>query len=263
MQARELKGTTAEKRNGVGLVRLNRPEKRNALNGETLADLTYLLDAWEADPDVRVILLTGNGRAFCAGGDIGGEENMDVVGAFHGGIEGNALMKKMEKCRLPIIAAINGHCLGGGYELALACDIRIASEQAKIGLPEVTLGILPGSGGTQRLARLVGPGKAKLLLFTGDQVTARRALELGMVDMVFPAESMLDEAMAFAERIASMPPLSLEYIKCAVNEGLQMDLDRGLLLESALLGQLFGTEDQREAMRAFLEKRPHKPFMGK
>lgn len=164
---------------------------------------------------------------------------------------------------MPVIAAINGYCLGGGYELALACDIRIASDKARIGLPEVTLGVIPGSGGTQRLPRLIGPSRAKMLMFSGESLGAEAALGLGLVDMVFPAATMMEEALAYAAGIARQAPLALEHIKRAVNEGMQMDLDRGLLLESALFSQLYGTEDQKEAMAAFLEKRPHKPFIGK
>ena len=239
MAERELKATLAEKRDGVGIITLNRPEKLNAINQDVMDDLYYLFDAYEEDPEVRVIVLTGgDGKAFCAGGDIEGEIQMDVVGSYHGGIEGNRLNTRIEKCRIPVIAAINGFCLGGGFEMALACDIRLASERARIGLTEVNMGVIPGSGGTQRLPRLIGPSRAKLLMMTGNHYKGEAAL-------------------------AAKPPLALEYVKWAVNEGMQMDLDRALLFESALFAHLYSTEDQKEAMSAFLEKRPTRPFQGK
>ena len=248
MAERELKATLAEKRDGVGIITLNRPEKLNAINQDVMDDLYYLFDAYEEDPEVRVIVLTGgDGKAFCAGGDIEGEIQMDVVGSYHGGIEGNRLNTRIEKCLIPVIAAINGFCLGGGFEMALACDIRLASERARIGLTEVNMGVIPGSGGTQRLPRLIGPSRAKLLMMTGNHYKGEAALAMGLVDMVFPAEE----------------PLALEYVKWAVNEGMQMDLDRALLFESALFAHLYSTEDQKEAMSAFLEKRPTRPFQGK
>ena len=248
MAERELKATLAEKRDGVGIITLNRPEKLNAINQDIMDDLYYLFDAYEEDPEVRVIVLTGgDGKAFCAGGDI----------------EGNRLNTRIEKCRIPVIAAINGFCLGGGFEMALACDIRLASERARIGLTEVNMGVIPGSGGTQRLPRLIGPSRAKLLMMTGNHYKGEAALAMGLVDMVFPAEELLDAAVNMAKEMAAKPPLALEYVKWAVNEGMQMDLDRALLFESALFAHLYSTEDQKEAMSAFLEKRPTRPFQGK
>ena len=185
MAERELKATLAEKRDGVGIITLNRPEKLNAINQDIMDDLYYLFDAYEEDPEVRVIVLTGgDGKAFCAGGDIEGEIQMDVVGSYHGGIEGNRLNTRIEKCRIPVIAAINGFCLGGGFEMALACDIRLASERARIGLTEVNMGVIPGSGGTQRLPRLVGRGAASLLLFSGNMIDAAEALRIGLVEFL-------------------------------------------------------------------------------
>ena len=248
MAERELKATLAEKRDGVGIITLNRPEKLNAINQDVMDDLYYLFDAYEEDPEVRVIVLTGgDGKAFCAGGDI----------------EGNRLNTRIEKCRIPVIAAINGFCLGGGFEMALACDIRLASERARIGLTEVNMGVIPGSGGTQRLPRLIGPSRAKLLMMTGNHYKGEAALAMGLVDMVFPAEELLEAAVNMAKEMAAKPPLALEYVKWAVNEGMQMDLDRALLFESALFAHLYSTEDQKEAMSAFLEKRPTRPFQGK
>lgn len=263
METRELKATLAEKRDGVGIITLNRPDKLNALNGDMIDDLHYLFDEFENDPSVRVVVLTGSGKAFCAGGDIEGEVKMDVVGSYHGGIVGNRLMTRIEKCPLPVIAAINGFCLGGGFEMALACDIRLASDRAKIGLTEVNMGVIPGSGGTQRLPRLVGPSKAKIVMMTGNHYRGREALEMGLVDEVFEGEELLDAAVDMAKGMAAKPPLALEYVKWAVNEGMQMDLDRALLFESSLFAHLYSTEDQKEAMTAFLEKRPPKPFQGR
>ena len=216
MAERELKATLAEKRDGVGIITLNRPEKLNAINQDVMDDLYYLFDAYEEDPEVRVIVLTGgDGKAFCAGGDIEGEIQMDVVGSYHGGIEGNRLNTRIEKCRIPVIAAINGFCLGGGFEMALACDIRLASERARIGLTEVNMGVIPGSGGTQRLPRLIGPSRAKLLMMTGNHYKGEAALAMGLVDMVFPAEELLEAAVNMAKEMAAKPPLALEYVKWA------------------------------------------------
>ena len=246
MAERALKATLTEKRDGVGIITLNRPEKLNAINQDIMDDLYYLFDAYEEDPEVRVIVLTGgDGKAFCAGGDIEGEIQMDVVGSYHGGIEGNRLNTR------------------GGFEMALACDIRLASERARIGLTEVNMGVIPGSGGTQRLPRLIGPSRAKLLMMTGNHYKGEAALAMGLVDMVFPAEELLEAAVNMAKEMAAKPPLALEYVKWAVNEGMQMDLDRALLFESALFAHLYSTEDQKEAMSAFLEKRPAGPFQGK
>ena len=206
MAERELKATLAEKRDGVGIITLNRPEKLNAINQDIMDDLYYLFDAYEEDPEVRVIVLTGgDGKAFCAGGDIEGE----------------------------------------------------------IQMTEVNMGVIPGSGGTQRLPRLIGPSRAKLLMMTGNHYKGEAALAMGLVDMVFPAEELLDAAVNMAKEMAAKPPLALEYVKWAVNEGMQMDLDRALLFESALFAHLYSTEDQKEAMSAFLEKRPTRPFQGK
>lgn len=263
MEITDLRGTVVTVNNGVGVIALNRTKKLNALNGDIMGDLFRLMDIFEESDEVRAIVVTGKGKAFCAGGDIGQEAEMNTVAAFHGGIEGNRLMLRMEKCRLPIIAAINGFCLGGGLEMALACDMRFASDRAKLGLTEVTLGVIPGSGGTQRLPRLIGASKAKMMMMSGQKYSAAEALELGVVDRVFPDEKLLDETVAFAETVAANPPLAVEYIKHAVNQGMECDLDRGLILESALFAQLYGTEDQTEAMNAFLERREHRPFTGR
>ena len=255
MAERELKATLAEKRDGVGIITLNRPEKLNAINQDIMDDLYYLFDAYEEDPEVRVIVLTGgDGKAFCAGGDIEGEIQMDVVGSYHGGIEGNRLNTRIEKCRIPVIAAINGFCLGGGFEMALACDIRLASERARIGLTEVNMGVIPGSGGTQRLPRLIGPSRAKLLMMTGNHYKGEAALAMGLVDMVFPAEELLDAAVNMAKEMAAKPPLALEYVKWAVNEGMQMDLDRALLFESALFNDLPAPAEPRAPRNMILKQ---------
>lgn len=171
----------AEKRDGVGIITLNRPEKLNAINQDIMDDLYYLFDAYEEDPEVRVIVLTGgDGKAFCAGGDIEGEIQMDVVGSYHGGIEGNRLNTRIEKCRIPVIAAINGFCLGGGFEMALACD-HSPRFRARTHRPDRSEhGRHPGSGGTQRLPRLIGPSRAKLLMMTGNHYKGEAALAMGL-----------------------------------------------------------------------------------
>ena len=256
MAERELKATLAEKRDGVGIITLNRPEKLNAINQDIMDDLYYLFDAYEEDPEVRVIVLTGgDGKAFCAGGDIEGEIQMDVVGSYHGGIEGNRLNTRIEKCRIPVIAAINGFCLGGGFEMALACDIRLASERARIGLTEVNMGVIPGSGGTQRLPRLVGRGAASLLLFSGNMIDAAEALRIGLVDKIVPHDALAAEVSALAEGIARQARCAVQQTKRCIRHGLESGLESGLSYEAQAFGLCFSTKEQKDRMRAFVNRR--------
>ena len=264
MAERELKATLAEKRDGVGIITLNRPEKLNAINQDIMDDLYYLFDAYEEDPEVRVIVLTGgDGKAFCAGGDIEGEIQMDVVGSYHGGIEGNRLNTRIEKCRIPVIAAINGFCLGGGFEMALACDIRLASERARIGLTEVNMGVIPGSGGTQRLPRRVGIAKAKELIFSGKVIGAAEAEKIGLVNAVYAPEELIPGAIAMAKSFTANAPIAVKYSKACIDRGMQMDIDDGIALENELFAMCFATADQKEGMSAFVEKRKEKHFQNK
>ena len=247
----------------VGLITINRPEALNAMNTETVNDLRDLLKEIDQDEAIRCLILTGEGRAFCSGGDINEESEKNVITGYEFSRNCMEVLDQMEHFRTPVIAAINGYALGGGLEFALACDIRIASKTAKLGSPEITLAVIPGWGGTQRLPRLIPVSKAKQLMFTGDSVSAQEAYRIGLVDEVSEPEELMADALRMAEKIAHWGPLAMKYLKTAVNDGLQCDLQRGLQIEAALFAQLYGTEDQQEAMHAFLEKRPPKPFVGK
>ena len=247
----------------VGLITVNRPEALNALNTETVDELRELLKTIDEDESIRCLILTGEGRAFCSGGDINEESEKNVITGYEFSRNCMEVLDYMEHFRTPIIGAINGYALGGGLELALACDIRIASKTAKLGSPEITLAVIPGWGGTQRLPRLIPLSKAKQLMFTGDSIVAEEAHRIGLVDEVSEPDELMADALRMAEKIAHWGPLAMKYLKTAVNDGLQCDLQRGLQIEAALFAQLYGTQDQQEAMHAFLEKRPPKPFVGK
>ena len=247
----------------VGLITVNRPEALNALNTETVDELRELLKTIDEDESIRCLILTGEGRAFCSGGDINEESEKNVITGYEFSRNCMEVLDYMEHFRTPIIGAINGYALGGGLELALACDIRIASKTAKLGSPEITLAVIPGWGGTQRLPRLIPLSKAKQLMFTGDSIAAEEAHRIGLVDEVSEPDELMADALRMAEKIAHWGPLAMKYLKTAVIDGLQCDLQRGLQIEAALFAQLYGTQDQQEAMHAFLEKRPPKPFVGK
>lgn len=263
MDTSKLQATLFESRDRVALITLNRVKKLNSMNQQIIDDLNYIMDELENDDSCRVLVITGAGKAFCAGGDMNAEIKMDVMTAFHGGLIGQRLLNRIQAFPKPVIAAINGFCLGGGMELALASDIRFCSDKAKLGLTEVNMGVIPGCGGSQRLPRLIGASKAKMVMMSGLQYTAAEAYEIGMVDKVVPADKLMDEVMAYAKNMAAKPPLALEYVKRAVDEGGEMNLEQGLVFESALFAHLYSTEDQHEAMAAFLEKRAPKPFQGK
>jgi enoyl-CoA hydratase len=241
----------------VALITINRPDKLNALSRPLLQDLSAAIDEVAADDRVRAVVLTGAGsKAFVAGADIAEIAALDSAQA---GVEyahfGQTVMRKLELLPKPVIAAINGYALGGGCELALCGDIRIAADTAQIGQPEINLGVIPGFGGTQRLARLVGRDRAKLLVFTGERVGAEEAYQLGIVDRVVPATSLIDSAYELAASLAAKAPRALALAKAAVNEGLDLPLDEALELEAELFGRAIDTEDRREGTTAFLEKR--------
>jgi enoyl-CoA hydratase len=241
----------------VATITINRPDKLNALNEPTRAAIVSALDRFESDPDVRVVILTGAGeKAFIAGADIAEFEGRTPVAQFRvmSDPRTNAF-EAADRFPKPIIAAINGFCLGGGCELAMACDIRIASDKAKLGQPEINLGLLPGGGGTQRLPRLVGLGNAFRLLYTGDMVTAEDALRLGLVSEVVPAADLMTRANALATTIASKSPVALRYIKEALRASVRAPMDEGLRLERTLFGLVFASEDKVEGVAAFLQKR--------
>jgi enoyl-CoA hydratase len=239
----------------VGLLTVNRPDKMNALNSAVRESLFAALDALRHDDDVRVVVLTGAGdRAFIAGADIGEFKDAGAVEQYRAMQESN-IYSLLEEFPKPIIAMINGYCLGGGCELSMACDIRIASDRARFGQPEVNLGIIPGGGGTQRLPRLIGEGRAALMIMSGDMVGAEEAGAMGLVDRVFPAEELREQTLEIARGIASKSPIALQAAKESILAARRMPLDEGLKFERAWFGLLFSTEDKEEGVGAFLEKR--------
>lgn len=248
----------------VGLLTINRPEALNALNRAVLQELNEVLDAVDLGT-TRCLVITGAGeKAFVAGADVAEMCCMNESEARIFSETGNALFRKIETFPIPIIAAVNGYALGGGNELALSCDIRICSENAVFGQPEADLGITPGFGGTQRLARVIGStSKAKELLFTCRNIKAEEALQIGLVSAVYPQIDLLAEAIKMADRIAGHAPIAIRNIKKAVNEGLDMPIEDAIQHEVNLFGNCFTTEDQKEGMQAFLQKRKEKVFKNR
>jgi enoyl-CoA hydratase len=245
-----------EKEPPLAVVTVNRPDKLNALNHRAVGELTDAFFQLGADETIRVIILTGAGeKAFVAGADIRELAELGPQTAKELARRGQGMCDVIETCGKPVIAAINGYALGGGCELALACTLRVASETARIGLPEVTLGIMPGYAGTQRLPRIVGKGRALEMILTGEPVTAQRAYEMGLVNMVVPPEKLMETARELALKIASRAPLAVRYAMEAVHRGLETGFVEGCHLEAGLFGLLASTEDMREGMSAFLEKR--------
>ena len=246
---------TSDVTDRVALLTINRPEKRNALDGPTLLEFLAALGAVEGNGNVRVVVVTGAGdKAFVAGADIGEFEGRTPMDQFRA-MQAPTIFEAVDRFPKPVIAMINGFALGGGCELALACDIRIAADTARLGQPEINLGIIPGGGGTQRLPRLVGTGGAYKLLFTGDLIEAGEALRLGLVDEVVPAGQLQERTMALARTIAEKSPVALRLIKEAVRASVRGSLDEGLRQETTLFGLAFASEDKAEGVRAFLEKR--------
>jgi enoyl-CoA hydratase/3-hydroxyacyl-CoA dehydrogenase len=247
----------------IAWIILNRPERLNAINWKMMEELSRALDKLEEDPDVKVIVIKGSGRAFCAGADVRElSELTPITAAFKRSRKGQELRLKIQFYTKPIIAAIHGYALGGGLELALSTDFRIASEDAMLGQPEINLGFIPGAGATQRLARIVGPARAKELIMTGDLIPAVEAYKMGLVNKVVKPEALDEEARSLAMKLAEKPPLALMAAKLAVDIGLESGLWPGLAIESQLFGILFSTEDVIEGIRAFLEKRRPK-FKGR
>jgi enoyl-CoA hydratase len=246
-----------ERSEAVVVMTLDRPEKLNALSAELLDELLAAVEILEPDPSARVAILTGAGdRAFAAGADIASMATMATAQAKAFSDRGHRLGAAIEQSRLPFIAAINGLALGGGCELAMACDFIYASDKAKFGQPEVNLGVGPGFGGTQRLPRRVGVGRARQLCMTGEVVDAQEALRIGLVDFVVPHDDLLPQVRKVAAVIAAKPPLAVAAIKRAILRGQDVPLATANELEATAFGLLFGTHDQREGMQAFLEKRP-------
>jgi enoyl-CoA hydratase len=239
----------------VALVTFNRPDKMNALNLEVRRALFAALAELREDDEVRVVVLTGAGeKAFIAGADIGEFEGMAPVAQYRAMQRGN-IFSAMEEFPKPIIAMINGYCLGGGCELSMACDIRVASSRAKLGQPEINLGLIPGGGGTQRLPRLVGEGQAMRLIMTGELISAAEAERIGLVEQVFEPENLREATLEMARTIASRSPIALQAAKEAILAARRMPMDEGLKFERAWFGLLFSTEDMNEGVDAFLSKR--------
>lgn len=247
----------------VRVITINRPDKLNALDAATIDALHAAADAAAADPAVRVIVLTGAGpKAFVAGADISQMAGLSAVEGRDFALRGQRMMRRLETLPKPVIAMVNGFALGGGLELAMCCHLRIAADTARVGQPEINLGLIPGFGGTQRLLRLAGRAAALELCLTGAPVDAARALQLGIVNRVVPAAELESETMALATRLAGAAPLALRGILDCINSGGECGIEEGLAYEAAQFGLAFSTEDMREGTRAFLEKR--KPvFQGR
>ncbi|WP_419026084.1 enoyl-CoA hydratase-related protein [Emergencia sp.] len=240
---------------GIGYVTINRPKALNALNMDVLTDLYAAFTEIEADEAVKAVIVTGEGKAFVAGADIAQMSQLNALGGREMMIMGHKVMNLIESVEKPVIAAVNGFALGGGCELAMACDIRIASEKAKFAQPEVGLGIIPGFGGTQRLARLVGKGMAKYMIMTAEMISAAEAYRIGLVEKVAAPEELMDEAVKVAKTIASKAPIAIATAKSAINNGFDMDMKSASKFEIETFTAAFGSEDKTEGMAAFLEKR--------
>ena len=248
---------------GIYRLTVNRPKALNALNSQTLEEMDAALDEVAADPGARVLLVTGAGeKAFVAGADISQMRSFSAVEAKTFSLKGLRVFRKLENLPVPTIAVVNGYCLGGGCELAMSCDWILAGERAVFGQPEVGLGVTPGFGGTQRLTRLVGRAMAMEMVTTGRQVKADEAKQIGLANHVYPAESLMDEALSMARAVASKGPVAVRLAKEAIQRGQDMDLDNACVLESDIFGLCFATEDQKEGMGAFLEKRKAR-FQGR
>jgi enoyl-CoA hydratase len=252
-----------EKKNSIAYVTVNRPKVLNALNMATMEDLRGAFTDIKSDASIRVAILTGSGeKAFIAGADIGELAKNDPITAKEYTHRGQSVLDLIENLGKPVIACINGFALGGGCEIAMACTFRLASDNAKLGQPEVKLGIIPGYGGTQRLPRLVGKGLANQMLLAGEMITAAEAHRIGLVNEVTPAAELIPRAEAIAAKIIANAPLAVQYTLEAVNKGMEMTLAEGLYLEATLFGLACATEDKKEGTSAFLEKRPPQ-FKGK
>lgn len=245
-----------EKKGPLGILTINRPQALNALNARVLEDISQCLLSMEGDREIRVLILTGAGeKAFVAGADIKELQDLSVSAARNFAERGQKLFRRLEILNVPVIAAVNGFALGGGFELALACDFIVASDQAQFGLPEVKLGIMPGFGGTQRLARAIGRNKARELTYTGEMLSANQALQLGLVTQVVPAGEALNAACEVGEKIAKKGPMGVAACKRAIDQGLNVDVDEGLIIERELFANLFESQDAKEGIAAFVEKR--------
>ena len=242
--------------NKIAIVTISRPEALNALNTQVIEELEQTLDMIEKNSDLSAMILTGEGRSFVAGADIGEQYPLDLSQGRKWGQRGSAVMRRIEKLEIPTIAAVNGFALGGGCEIAMACDIILASEKAKFGQPEVGLGITPGFSGTQRLPRRVGAAMAKELIFSGKMISAVEAERIGLANHVYPADELMDKAMEMAESFAKNAQIAVRYSKACIDRGMETGVDEGIAMENDLFAMCFATGDQKEGMKAFLEKRP-------
>lgn len=251
---------TYEQEGFVGIITINRPKALNALNSEVLKELDACLDGVNLET-TRALILTGAGeKSFVAGADIGEMSTLTKAEGEAFGKIGNDVFRKLETFPIPVIVAINGFALGGGCEISMSCDIRICSDNALFGQPEVGLGITPGFGGTQRLARIIGVGKAKEMIYAATNVKADEALRIGLVNAVYPLEELMPAAKKLAGKIARNAPIAVRACKKAINEGLDVDMDKAIVIEEKLFGSCFESEDQKEGMAAFLEKRKVEGF---
>lgn len=254
---------TYEVEGQIGIITINRPKALNALNSAVLDELDKTLDAVDQEA-IRCLILTGAGeKSFVAGADIGEMSTLTKAEGESFGKKGNDVFRKLETFPIPVIAAVNGFALGGGCEISMSCDIRICSENAVFGQPEVGLGITPGFGGTQRLARIVGTGKAKEMIYGARNIKAEEAYRIGLVNNVYPAEELMPAAKKLASTIARNAPIAVRNCKRAINEGIQVDMDQAIVIEEKLFGSCFETRDQKEGMNAFLEKRKVDAFLNK
>ena len=254
---------TYEAEGQIGLITISRPKALNALNSAVLGELDEVLDAVDLE-EIRALILTGAGeKSFVAGADIAEMSSLTKAVGEAFGKKGNDVFRKLEKFPIPVIAAVNGFALGGGCEIAMSCDIRICSENAMFGQPEVGLGITPGFGGTQRLARLIGAGMAKEMIYAARNISAEEAYRIGLVNKVYPQEELMPAARKLAASIARNAPIAVRNSKKAIDEGLQIDIDQAIVIEEKLFGDCFETADQKEGMSAFLERRKEKSFINK
>lgn len=259
----EFENTLYEKEEGMATITINRPKALNALNRQALLEISSRLDDAEKDEDVKVIAITGAGdRSFCVGLDLKAVKGISAVDGMNLSLLGQKLTKKIEELKKPVIAAINGYALGGGLELAMSCDLRIASENAKLGQPELNVGLIPGWGGTQRLPRLVGRGIAKELIFTGKMIDAKTAKQLGLLNKVVPQDKLKSAVKELATELMTKPPVGIQLAKQLINSSIETDLTKGLVQEAQAFGVLASTEDFDEGVAAFTEKRKPK-FKGR
>ena len=248
----------------IAIVTLSRQKALNALNAEMLAELSDIFKKIEQDINIYAAIITGAGeKSFVAGADISEMKDLNLKQAHKFGTYGSNVFRNIEKSRIPVIAAINGFTLGGGLELALACDIRIASEDAIFGFPEVGLGIIPGYGGTQRLPRTIGISSAKKMMYTAERINARQALEMGLIDEITQKDNLSERAMILATKIASQAPIAVASVKAAVNKGINADIDTACLIETDIFARCFETQDQKKVMDAFLKKEKFTKFENK